>query len=273
MMDELQKEDYIEPACPLCLPGQEAGARIPIDRVLHKLDSYFAANDYEGALRHLLYWEGEAALTKDKGGLITLYNELMGLYRKEGKEKEAITYAEKALSLLFAEGREDSTVGTTLLNAATVYKAFGKAEEALPLYRRAEELYAAYLPEKDARFGGLYNNFALCLTDLSSYWEAEEYYRRALTVMESIEGGELERAITYLNLADLKREALPLEEAAPLIEEYVNTAQALIESPHLLRDGYYAFVCEKCAESFRYYGHFAYADELLKRARSIYAGD
>ncbi len=270
--NELQKEDYIEPVCPLCLPTQEAGPRIPIDRVLHKLDSYFASNDYSGALRHLLYWEGEATLTKDKRGLITVCNELMGLYRKEGKEKEAIAYAEKALSLLAAEGREDSGVGTTLLNAATVYKAFGRAEEALPLYRRAEELYSRYLPEGDGRFGGLYNNLALCLTDLSRYTEAEEYYRRALSVMERVEGGELERAITYLNLADLKREALPLEEAAPLIEEYVNTAQGLLESPRLLRDGYYAFVCEKCAESFRYYGHFAYADELLERARSIYAG-
>ncbi len=270
--NELKKEDYIEPPCPLCLPTQEAAPRIPVERVLSKLDSYFASNDYKGALRHLLYWEGEALLSKDTRGLITVYNELMGLYRKEGKEKEAIAYAEKALSLLAAEGREDAGVGTTLLNAATVYKAFGKAEEALPLYRRAEALYSAYLPEKDARFGGLYNNFALCLADLSHYREAEDYYRRALAVMEEVEGGELERAITYLNLADLKNAALPLEEATLLIEEYVHTAQALLESDSLKRDGYYAFVCEKCADSFRYYGHFAYADELLERARSIYAG-
>lgn len=270
--NELKKEDYIEPACPLCLPNQEVGGRIPVDRVLSKLDSYFASNDYKGALRHLLYWEGEAALLNDTRGLITVCNELMGLYRKEGIEKEAIAYAEKALSLLSAEGRQDSSAGTTLLNAATVYKAFGKAEEALPLYRRAEELYSRYLPEGDGRFGGLYNNFALCLTDLSRYAEAEEYYRRALSVMESVKGGELERAITYLNLADLKGASLSLEEAARPIEEYVDTAQALLESPHLTRDGYYAFVCEKCAESFRYYGHFAYADELLERARSIYAG-
>ncbi len=270
--NELKKEDYIEPSCPLCLPGHEPNARIPIDRVLQKLDSYFASNDPRGALRHLLYWEGEATLAADKRGLLTVYNELMGLHRKEGAESEAIAYAEKALALLATEGREDGSAGTTLLNVATVYKAFGRAKEALPLYRRAESLYAQYLPEGDGRFGGLYNNLALCLADLAEYEEADRCYHRALSVMEGVEGGELERAITYLNLSDLKREALPLEEAAPLIEEYVRTAQELLESPRLEHNGYYAFVCEKCADSFRYYGYFAYADELLERARSIYEG-
>ena len=38
------------------------------------------------------------------------------------------------------------------------------------------------------------------------------------------------------------------------------------------RDGYYAFVCEKCASVFGYYGHFAYEKELYERSRRIYEG-
>jgi hypothetical protein len=38
------------------------------------------------------------------------------------------------------------------------------------------------------------------------------------------------------------------------------------------RDGYYAFVCEKCASVFAYYGDFLYAEELEERAKRIYEG-
>ena len=38
-------------------------------------------------------------------------------------------------------------------------------------------------------------------------------------------------------------------------------------------DGYYAFVCEKCASVFGYYGRFVYEGELLERARRIYESE
>ena len=38
------------------------------------------------------------------------------------------------------------------------------------------------------------------------------------------------------------------------------------------RDGYYAFVCEKCASVFGYYGWFLYNKEREERARTIYEG-
>ena len=37
--------------------------------------------------------------------------------------------------------------------------------------------------------------------------------------------------------------------------------------PH---NGYYAYVCEKCAPTFRYFGRFACADELKQRSDEIY---
>ena len=40
--------------------------------------------------------------------------------------------------------------------------------------------------------------------------------------------------------------------------------------PGIPRDGYYAFVCEKCAPAFDYYGYFADAEEAAKKAESIY---
>ena len=43
-----------------------------------------------------------------------------------------------------------------------------------------------------------------------------------------------------------------------------------IYEAHEKRDGYYAFVCEKCASVFGYYGRFFYDGELRARARGIY---
>ena len=37
------------------------------------------------------------------------------------------------------------------------------------------------------------------------------------------------------------------------------------------RIGYYAFVCEKCAPVFEYYGYFLTADRFRETAEKIYA--
>ena len=51
-----------------------------------------------------------------------------------------------------------------------------------------------------------------------------------------------------------------LEKAKSILEAYEN------------RNGYYAFVCEKCASVFGYFGDFLYDEELQSRARRIYEG-
>ena len=98
---------------------------------------------------------------------------------------------------------ESITMGTTLINAATAYKAFGDAERALPLYEKAKEIYEARLESNDRRLGGLYNNMALALKDTEQFERAKDMFLMALSVIEKIGGGELEMAITYCNMADL----------------------------------------------------------------------
>jgi hypothetical protein len=88
--------------------------------------------------------------------------------------------------------------------------------------------------------------------------------------MAKIENGALEQAITHLNMADAATAQFGLEAASDVIEEHLLRAQKLLEDSTLPRNGYYAFVAEKCAPSFRYYGHFFYAKQLEERARSIY---
>lgn len=248
------------------------GTSISVDRVLQKLDAYLHKNDYAGAERHLLYWLAEARALENMSASLTIYNELMGLYRKLGRREEALDAVRAALATIEDAGIcEQVGAATTRLNAATVYKAFGMAKDALPLFEAARATYERALDGKDARLAGLYNNMALSLVDLTRYGEAAALYARAITVLEAGGGGELEIAITYLNMASAKESELGLLEASEEIEALLTRARGLLEGCQK-RDGYYAFVCEKCASVFGYYGHFAYEADLLERAKKIYEG-
>ena len=123
--------------------------------------------------------------------------------------------------------------------------------------------------KNDARLGGLYNNMALALTVCGRYDEAENMFRRAITVMEKQEHGEPEQAITWLNMADAAEAALGAEGAEETVEEYLDRAEELLNTESLPRNGYYAFVCEKCAPVFGHYGYFAAEAELKRRAKEI----
>ena len=56
------------------------------------------------------------------------------------------------------------------------------------------------------------------------------------------------------------------------IFELLDRASELLAAPGIPHDGYYAFVCEKCAPSFEYYGYFMEAEHLKQEAGRIYEG-
>ena len=245
---------------------------ISVERVIAKLDEHLNRNDYAAARRHLDHWLAEAEAARDLRARLSLLNEKIGLHRKLGERAEAFAAADGALALARQLGLARSvTMGTTLINAATAYKAFGRADLALPLYREAKALYEALLPAHDSRLGGLYNNMALALVDLGFFREAEQLYQAAMDVMASAPNGELDIAISWCNLADLAAAELGPERAEPRIADCLARAEALLDTGSLPRNGYYAFVCEKCAPCFGYYGYFLTEQRLRQQAEAIYA--
>ena len=268
----MEREDYVEPNCVLCgKPGETDPIQsVDMGRVLDKLKQYEEHNDREGAGRHLRYWLAEAELYRDERAQLTLNNELMGYYRKQGKKEPAYLHAEKANELLRQLGMENTvTAGTTWVNSGTVMEAFRDSAAGLRYFEKARKNYEAGLPPEDGRLGGLYNNMGLCLASCGRYGESREMFRKALRVMEKQPGGEPEQAITWLNMADALEAELGPEEASEQAEEYLDRAAALLDSPGIPRDGYYAFVCEKCAPVFGHYGYFLEEAELRKRAKEI----
>lgn len=274
MPDKLEKNDYTDPACPFCTEQYEKKPpvrRIPTSRVIAKLDEHLGKNDPDAAKRHLLYWLEEARLGGDTDGELTILNELMGLSRNTGDKESAFAYAEEALALVERVGLTDRIVGaTTCLNFATVCKAFGDPRRALELYERARAVYERELRPDDYRLGGLYNNMGLALEELGEYDRAESVYKKALEIMLSLDGCQAEAAITLLNLADLVRDRDGPEEGEAETSALLDRAEELLDDPGIERNGSYAFMCEKCAAVFGYYGRFAAEAELTERAREIY---
>lgn len=276
--------EYAEPSC--LLGGTPYGMTpevkaVPLRRIIEKLDEYQSRKDTNGALRHLKYWLEEARLGHDRRGQLGIYNELIGFYRKNGKKDEAFQSIEEALKLV-DELQLSGTVtsGTTCINAATALYTFGEYERSVSLFEKAKEVYESNPDTDRALLGGLYNNMGLTNAALRRFGKAEEFYQKALMIMEDVPGGRIEQAITYLNMADMKDAEKGTEEAESEIAELLSKAERLLDDTWdhldggtLSEKGYYAFVCESCASVFSYYGYFITAKELNRRAWEIYEGN
>ena len=267
---------------------------VPQRRIIDKMDEYMSRRDYNGAERHLLYWLEEAKLGGDLQGQLMLRNELVGHYRKTGQKEPAMESAAKALDLLRELDMENTiTAGTTYVNIATACGAFGDHERAIRLFEKARAAYERSSQTETQLLGGLYNNMALTCTELGRCEEALALYEKAADLMGRVPDGELEQAITYLNMANTVEVQLGLEAGEQQINALVERAEELLEAKgeELLgkgeaaltdgtdlramkqeeraRLGYYAFVCEKCAPTFAYYGYFMTAESLTERSEEL----
>ena len=268
-------EDYTEPRCLLCEePKNDAGEiikPIPQQRVIEKMDEYMSRRDYAGAERHLLYWLEESKYCGDRRGELTVRNELVGHYRKVADKEKAVLHSKEALRLINELGYEGSiSAGTTYTNIATAYNSFGDNENAIVFFEKAREVYENAPKTNPHLLGGLYNNMALALVDLKRFDEAFVLYDKAYAIMGSVSDGVLEQAMTLLNIANAVEYSVGLDKGEARIFKLLDDAYELFDKDIVPRDGYYAYVCEKCAPTFEYYGYFLAAKELSERAEKIY---
>lgn len=244
---------------------------ININILISELDYILSKNDYNSACEFLEKWVEISENQNDNKTLFSLSNECIGLYRKIGDKENCYKYCEKALDLLKALNIENTVTGATaFLNCGTAYKAFDEAEKSIPLFEKAVDLYEHLLPENDKRLAGLYNNFALSLVDLKEYERALTLYKKAVEVLNTNPQFNLEQAVSYLNMANAVEAQKGLENACEEIDILLDKAQKVLDEKYSETDGNYAFVCEKCAPTFGYYGRFLYENELKERARVIY---
>ena len=244
---------------------------ININSLIAELDHILSKNDYNSARDFLEKWVDIAQNQNDDKSLFSLCNECIGLYRKIGDKENCYKYCDKSLDLLKVLNIENTVTGATAYtNCATAFKAFGEAEKSISYFEKAVSLYESLLPENDPKLAGLYNNFALSLVDLKNFEKAFYLYEKAIDVLNSNPKFNLEQAVSYLNMANAVEAQKGLENACEEIDVLLDKAQKVLNENYSETDGNYAFVCEKCAPTFGYYGRFLYEKELKERARVIY---
>ena len=231
----------------LCSQGREEDAR---DLLEQALETARQGGD----------WRSELSVT----------SELLGQYRRTQEADKGLVAVEHALAIIRVHHLGRTVSGATvLLNAATTLKAFGHAEDSIPIFTHVARVYADNLDPGDYRFAGLYNNMALSYDDVGDTASAERFFREALRVIEKTEQPENDSAVTWCNLAEMYgRRDLEDERIGDCLEK----AWECLNAPGLKYDGYHAFTISKCAPTFDYYGYFLYANELRKRSEEIYAG-
>ncbi len=243
---------------------------INIDRIVDKLDMYFARNDYDGAQKHLEFWLDEAKLEGDKKAELFVLNELIGLTRKTAQKEKCLAICKDIQDLLDDMDWQNNVGGaTTYLNIGTAHKAFELPELSLQYFQKAQNVYEKELQSDDKRLAGLYNNMALTLVDLGEYEQAMLYYDKAIDIAQQHDMGELDVAVSKLNIASCLESKMGIN-AQSQIDELCESAFELLEKHKDSRDGNYAFVCEKCAPVLGYFGFFLYENILKKRAQDIY---
>lgn len=276
-MNNIESKDYIEPNC--CfdagmenLPdGRATGRTVPVPQIIARLDGLFDRGLEADAKSFLNTWRCCARAMGDWRGELSLLSELMGLHRRTGDKKSAMQAVDDGMELIKTHALCSTVSGATImLNAATTMKAFGRAGDSLPVFQQVCRVYGEKLDPLDYRFGGLYNNMALSYADLGDTAAAEKYFQRAMAVIRTCQNPENELAVTECNMAHMYDRADGEDER---IGQCMERAWAYLDSPHLPRDGYYAFTASKCAPAFDYFGYFIYAGELKERAEKIYAGN
>lgn len=250
---------------------KEPSGRISVARFIDRLDRYFSRNDLEGAGECIAYWEQEARKLGDLRGLLSVYNEELGFYRRIDDREAGLRAVEEAVGLVRELGMEEQISGATILaNAATTLKAFGEAGRGLPFYGQAEKVYLSYGMGQAYEYAAMLNNRAAALCDLARFDEGEADYRKAIGILREEGAHDGEIAVSLVNLAHLTfdRDASSQEQVEALLDEaweYINSRR----QPH---DGNYAFILSKCAPSFEYFGRELQAAALREVAEEIYDG-
>lgn len=172
-----------------------------IQNILQQVDAYFEENRGIEAEKLLLESAEQAVREQEDNVLLQLLNELLGYYRETSQRENSFRVAERAIDLAERMGLEGTMpYATTLLNAATAYRAGGRLQDALDCYLEVQELYDKLLSPDDMYMAGLQNNLSLLYQELGEFEKAKKCQLKALGIVEK-QNAVYEQAVTCTNLA------------------------------------------------------------------------
>lgn len=172
-----------------------------INKILEKLDSLFSRNKTDDAEIFLSESLESAISEGDTGAIISILNELIGLYRDTSQFKKAVPYCGSLEKLVKNFRLENNINGaTSYLNIANLYRASGDYAKSLEFYLKVRQIYDSLIDENDFLNASYYNNLALLYQETGDFSKSCECLEKALSIIEKLDA-PAELASTYANLS------------------------------------------------------------------------
>jgi len=234
-----------------------------IEEIFERLDQLFAQNEIEQVEPYLLSCLEQAKEENAFGVYISVGNELIGFYRSISQFEKAFSMSEDVLLLMEELQLEETEhFATTLLNAATAYRAAGRLDDALADYTRALKIYENTLPAEDYRFAGLYNNMSLMLEQMNENEKAAVFLEHAIRIVEKQPDSRMELATSKTNLALIYFKLKENEKAEALLEEAIAIFQENGENT----DAHYSAALAGMGEAYFHMGRLEKALDYYERS-------
>lgn len=237
----------------------------PIQDFMNGLDRLYQSGQIEQVESYLLQGLAQTK-EKEKDAALLILNELIGYYRVMSRYQEGAECTQLALEIIKDTGMEGTlNHGTTLLNAATGYRAAGDCRQAEECYKTAQGILEKFLLDPDFRLATLYNNMGLLYSQMDKLTDAQEYMLKALKLTEQLAEREKEKAVTLTNLGNLCFRLNQPEQAG----EYMKKAADIFEQFTGRPDPHYPAALSGLAQVRFHFGDLQEAAELYQRTLSL----
>jgi tetratricopeptide (TPR) repeat protein len=194
---------------------------------------------------------------------------LAALRTQQSKLDEALPLGEEALKLtLETEGENSVDAALEYSNVAEIHRISGRLDRAMPLYRKAQEIYEKVLGPEHPRVGCVLSEEGLALMTDHKYAMAEQALLRARQIMDKrCPDCGFEQSMTLSNLGLLRLRQERFKDADKLLTKALAIQEQYMKRPGPLM----AATLEALAQLRQRERRFDEAERLKSRAAVILA--
>lgn len=195
-----------------------------IEKIMEEIDVLYSQQKVEEVEALLVEKIEVLKQEKEVYPSIALTNELLGIYREKGDSTKGIACCQSLFDLFSLHKLpEDEHFGTTLLNIATAYRAFGRYEESHQYYKQCASIYEKTVDSHDYRYASLYNNMSLLSSEMGNFSESIAYIEKSLDILAHHNGVEVQIATANTSLAQIYMQ----EKNLPLAQKHIGISLSL----------------------------------------------
>lgn len=243
--------------------------KVDIQEFYSVLDSLYEKKEMDKVEPYMLEVLSRAGNLEDLEGVVSVCNELGGLYRAMRRTDEALWTYEKVMEGLEQMGLKGTrNYASALINLGNVHIARKSYEKAYGIDRQALEILERLGGEAYQR-AALYNNMSAVLRELGRTKEAQDMALRAIEIIRELPECMDELATSYTNLGQAQAKEYAFSDA----RQNLMHALQLYENSSGDRDIHYANAVYALGNLDDAQGYYENAEERYIRAAKLIERD